>query len=85
MAVEAPNTKVIRVAVLVTAGTRPKDLSAVLDAAFKYDPEILQFAVEGHGWPGDGDPTEGSLWDALVDDTASRLLEDPDEPDDDLV
>ena len=80
-----PTTKVIRVAVLVTAGTWPKDLSAVYDAAFKYNQGILQVAVEGHGWPGDGDPTEGSLWDALVDDTASRLLEDPDDQTDDLV
>jgi hypothetical protein len=46
----------------------------VLDAALKYDPEILQFAVEG--WPPDvdfADFTEESLWEALVDDTAGRL------------
>ena len=76
----------IRVAVLVTAGTRPKDLSAVLDAAIKYDPEILQFAVEGHGWPGDGDPPRKGRSGMRSSTTpASRLLEDPDEPDDDLV
>ena len=63
------NTKVIRVAVLVTADTRLKVLSRALDDAFEYHPEILQFAVEGHGRPGDGDPTEESLWDALVDRT----------------
>lgn len=64
------NTKVIRVAVLVTADTRLKVLSRVLDDAFEYHPEILQFAVEGYGWPSDGDPTEESLWDALHDKTA---------------
>ena len=77
-------TKIIRVAVLVTAHTRPKDLSRLLDLAFQEDPSgdvddpragILQFVVEGHGWPTDGDPTERSLWDALLDDTADRLTE----------
>jgi hypothetical protein len=46
------NTKVIHVAVLVTADTRLKVLSRVLDDAFEYHPEILQFAVEGYGWSG---------------------------------
>ena len=55
------NTKVIRVAVLVTADTRLKVLGRVLDDAFEYHPEILQFAVEGYGWPGDGDPAQESL------------------------
>ena len=64
------NTKVIRVAVLVTADTRLKVLSRVLDDAFEYHPEILQFAIEGYGWSGEGDPAEESLWDALVDRTA---------------
>jgi hypothetical protein len=57
-----------------SSGSRPKDLSMVLDAALQYDPEILQFAVEG--WPPDvdfADFTEESLWEALVDDTAGRL------------
>ena len=63
------NTKVIHVAVLVTADTRLKVLSHVLDDAFEYHPEILQFAVEGYGRSGDGDPTEESLRDALVDKT----------------
>ena len=67
---DTPHTKVIRVAVLVSADTRLKDLSHVLDDAFEYHPDILQFAVEGYGRPGDGDPTEESLWDALVDRTA---------------
>jgi hypothetical protein len=74
---DTPNTKVIRVAVLVTADTRLKVLSRLLDDAFEYYPEILQFAVEGYGWPGDGDPTEESLVNALLDRTADRLLEDP--------
>jgi len=67
---DTPHTKVIRVAVLVTADTRLKVLSRVLDDAFEYHPGILQFAVEGYSWPGDGDPAEESLWDALVDRTA---------------
>ena len=67
---DRPHTKVIHVAVLVSADTRLKDLSHVLDDAFEYQPDILQFAIEGYGRPGDGDPTEESLWDALVDRTA---------------
>ena len=67
---DTPHTKVIRVAVLVSADTRLKDLSHALDDAFEYHPDILQFAIEGYGRPGDGDPTEDSLWDALVDRTA---------------
>ena len=63
------NTKVIRVAVLVTADTGLKVISHVLDDAFEYHPEILQFAVEGYGWPGERDPMEESLCDALVDRT----------------
>ena len=74
---DTPNSKVIRVAVLVTADTRLKVLSRVLDDAFEYHPGILQFAIEGHGWPGDGDPTEESLVNALLDRTADRLPEDP--------
>ena len=74
---DTPNSKVIRVAVLVTADTRLKVLSRVLDDAFEYHPEILQFAVEGYGWPGEGAPTEESLWNALLDRTADRLPEDP--------
>ena len=70
------NTKVIRVAVLVTADTRLKVLSRVLDDAFEYHPEILQFAVEDHGRPGAGDPTEESLVNALLDRRADTLLED---------
>ena len=67
---DTPHTKVIHVAVLVSADTRLKDLSHVLDDAFEYHPDILQFAIEGYGRPGDDDPTEESLWDALVDRTA---------------
>ena len=67
------NPKVIRVAVLVTADTRLKVLSRVLDDAFEYHPEVLGFAVEGYGWPGDGDSTEESLWDTLVDRTAEAV------------
>ncbi len=37
---------VIKVAVLVTADTRPKDLSNVLDLAFEDQDEILQFTIE---------------------------------------
>ncbi len=66
---DTANTKVIRVAVLVTADTRLKVISHVLDDAFEYHPEILQFAIEGYGWPGDGDPTEESLVNALLDRT----------------
>ena len=66
---DTSHTKVIRVGVLVSADTRLKDLSHVLDDAFEYHPDILQFAIEGYGRPGDGDPTEESLWDALVDRT----------------
>jgi hypothetical protein len=73
-------TKVIKVAVLVTADTKPKYLSWALDAAFQYDPNILQFVV-GYGWLEDADATEASLWDALASDTAERLTEP--EPDDD--
>ena len=67
---DTSHTKVIRVAVLVSADTRLKDISHILDDAFEYHPDILQFAIEGYGRPGDGDPTEDSLWDALVDRTA---------------
>ena len=56
---DTPHTKVIYVAVLVSADTRLKDLSHVLDDAFEYHPDILQFAIEGYGRPGDGDPAEG--------------------------
>ena len=66
---DTSHTKVIRVAVLVSADTRLKDLSHVLDDAFEYHPDILQFAIEGYGRPGDGDPAEESLWEALVDRT----------------
>jgi hypothetical protein len=69
------STKVIRVAVLVTERTRPKDLSTVIDSAFKYDPEILQFAVEG--WPEGvdfADYSEAALWKALVDGAAKGLV-----------
>ena len=30
--------------------------------------EVLQFVVDGHGWPEDGDPTAASLWNALISD-----------------
>jgi hypothetical protein len=43
-------TRVIKIAVLVTADTRPKDLSRVLDVAFEDMDEVLQFTVEGYGW-----------------------------------
>ena len=69
---DTPHTKVIHVAVLVSADTRLKDLSHVLDDAFEYHPDILQFAVEGYGWPGDGDPTEESLVNALLDRTGRQ-------------
>jgi hypothetical protein len=59
--------RVLRVAVLVTADTRPKELSEWLDSAFYGVEEVLQFAVEGHGWDENEDPTEESLLASLVD------------------
>jgi hypothetical protein len=64
---------VIRVAVLAPE-LRPRDLSKLLDAAFAGHDEILQFVVDGHGWPDHG-AVEAALWAALVDDTAERLIE----------
>jgi hypothetical protein len=46
------------VAVLVTADTRPKDLSRVLDEAFEDWDAVLQFVVEGYGWPDDADRSD---------------------------
>ena len=68
-----PDTYVIKAAVLVTGDTRPKDLSRLLDIAFEDRDNILQFVVEGYGWPDGADPTETLLWEALVNDTAERL------------
>jgi hypothetical protein len=65
--------KVVRVAMLVTGGTRPKELSTRLDLAFEDDADVLQFVVEGYGWPEGHEPSESSLIDALVNDTAERL------------
>ena len=53
----------------------------VLDAAFQFDPEILQFAVKG--WPPGvkfGDFTAASLMEALARNTAERLTEDEEAP-----
>jgi hypothetical protein len=49
------SVRFIKVAVLVTAKTRPKDLSQVLDEAFQSCDEVLEFVVEGHGWDGQRD------------------------------
>ena len=75
------NTKVIRVAVLVTADTRLKVLSRVLDDAFEYHPEILQFAVEGYGWPGDGIPRRSRFGTRSSTERrgCSRIRDDPDD------
>lgn len=43
---EAANSRVIKVAVLATADTRPKDLSRVLDVAFEDWDAVLQFTVD---------------------------------------
>ena len=45
----------MKVAVLVAAKTRPKDLSRVLDEAFEGWDEVLEFVVEGYGWDGERD------------------------------
>jgi hypothetical protein len=52
---ELTDIRVINVGVLVTADTRPKDLSRVLDQAFEDRDEVLQFVVEGYGWDSPGD------------------------------
>jgi hypothetical protein len=72
-------TRVIKVAVLVTADVREKDLCRVLDIAFEDWDAVLQFTVEGYGWSGHPDATEADLMGALVDHTAERLREDTDE------
>jgi hypothetical protein len=67
------STRVIKIAVLVTADVRPKDLPGFLDEAFEDVDEVLQFVVEGHGWEKDGDATEAALMATLIDDVADRL------------
>jgi hypothetical protein len=67
--------KVIRVALLVTGHTRPKDLSRRLDTAFEDEADVLQFVVVVYGWPEGSDPTMSSLMEALVEDTAERLTD----------
>jgi hypothetical protein len=64
--------RMLKVAVLVTADTRPKELSELLEFAFYGVDEVLQFAVEGHGWDENEDPTEESLLAALVDGEVDR-------------
>ena len=51
-------TEVIKVAVLVTADTRPKDLSRVLDVAFEGEDNVHRVLVEGYGWPKGDDAAE---------------------------
>ena len=63
-------TRVIKVAILATADTRPKDISRALDEAFEDRDEVLQFTVEGHGVDGIEEATEETLMDAFVPDTA---------------
>jgi hypothetical protein len=66
-------TRVIKVAVLVTAETRPKDISRALDATFEEWPEVLQFVVEGYGWDGsDAGATEEALMAATVEATVEN-------------
>jgi hypothetical protein len=62
-----PTTRVIKAAILVTADTRPKDISRVLDEAFEDVDEVLQFVVEGYGWEQDGDATDAALMANLID------------------
>lgn len=58
---------VIKVAVLVTADTRPKDLSRWLDGAFEDVDEVLQFVVEGYGWDEGQEPTEEWLMAGVIE------------------
>jgi hypothetical protein len=46
------DTRVIKVAVPVTATTQPKDLIRILDLAFEDWDDVVQFAVEDYGWDG---------------------------------
>ena len=66
----AGDPHVVRVAVLVTADTRPKHLSWVLDKAFEDEPEILQFVVTGTAGLTVATRPEASLWEALISDIA---------------
>jgi hypothetical protein len=70
-------TKVLNVAVLVRADTRPKDLSRLLDVAFEGCDAVLQFVVEGHGWAVDTDGTEAALMRSLVENAVSDLENPP--------
>jgi hypothetical protein len=62
-----PTTRVIKAAILVTANTRPKDISRCLDEAFEDWDEVLQFVVEGAGWEKDEDATHAALTANLAD------------------
>jgi hypothetical protein len=53
--------RLIKVAVLVPADTKPKDLGRVLDLAFEDRDEVLEFSVEGHGTYDVNDPTTYEL------------------------
>jgi hypothetical protein len=66
-------THVIKVAVLVTTGFGPKDLSRVLDDALVDVDEVLQFVVEGCGVERIEDATEQSLMAATVDSALEQL------------
>ena len=66
-------THVIKVAVLVTTGFGPKDLSGVIDEALVDVDEVLQFGVEGCGVEKIEDATEQSLMAATVDSALEQL------------
>jgi len=74
---DAHKTKVIRVAVLVTADTRLKVLSRALDDAFEDHPEILQFTIEDHGSSADGDRNGGVALERARRQHGRPMLQDP--------
>jgi hypothetical protein len=60
-------TRVIKAAILVTADTRPNDISRLLDQAVEDVGNVLQFVVEEYGWDTDEDATDSALMANLID------------------
>jgi hypothetical protein len=65
VSIQQAETRVIKVAVLISAEVRPKDLSGALDVIFEDWDEVLQFTVEGNGWDGKRDVNDELLEFAL--------------------